>query len=340
MTTPTMHGFDVSHWNTVLPVAGLDDLIPDYPLMSGKFSEGATYRDPLRTNFWSLFRRNGARYRSGFHWIRSSSSNAKQVDNFLGVYRDLGELSKTGTLNKGVFLQLDWETTKGIPDCSVDQIEDWCDRVTRVVGPRLVVYASDWVPGFAQWRKRNPLVPLWYANYNQGDSATGGWAETRKYGADLWQFTSSYAVPGFASRVDGNMILNFATLEKVCGYAPSDGMLVIGGDPVPTTNVASPVVVKQQEYNDMSTLIQVQEPDGSVDPAIYALSGGLASWVSSTAELNVQYLLGTVPTNDPNRTVKVGRELLKCYVLVSSGPSYLDGYAGPRTSGADFRDVA
>lgn len=217
MSSPNVDGLDLSHWNVVID----EDAIPHYPLMSCKATEGRTAVSSKFAYFWGLFARHDARYRGAYHWVRSDSSMKSQVDHLANT------LNKVGGLQVGDFIQLDWETTAGIPNMSVAQIEEWVGLAQSRWGDRVIVYGSDWVPNFLAWRKANPTIPVWYANYNTGDAATGGWAESKKYKATVWQWTSTYKCPGFLwnpsnpdDGVDANHVFDWATLDRLCLLEP------------------------------------------------------------------------------------------------------------------------
>lgn len=217
MATPNVDGLDLSHWNVVVD----EDEIPHYPLMSCKATEGRSAVSSKFGYFWDLFRRNDARYRGAYHWVRSDSTMQAQVDHLSRT------VDKVGGLQQGDFIQLDWETTAGLPNMTVGQIEEWVSLAQGRWGDRVIVYGSDWVPNFLAWRKANPTVPVWYANYNTGSSSTGGWAEAQKYKATVWQWTSTFKAPGFLwnvnnpdDGVDANHVLDWSTLDRLCLIAP------------------------------------------------------------------------------------------------------------------------
>jgi GH25 family lysozyme M1 (1,4-beta-N-acetylmuramidase) len=222
MATPLMHGFDISHWNTVTNEA----VIPRYPLMSAKATEGGGFRDPKFGAFWSMFKRLKAKHRGAFHWIRSDASVTAQVNNFLGALQAVSAYSPSSGLEAGALIQLDWEITikdgKQIPPVPVAWVEEWIDRIQQKVGDRVIVYSADWVPGFPDWRQRHPDFPLWYSNFKLGTASDAGPAECARFNADLWQWTDEFLVPGFAAGIDGNMILDGAVLERVAGIRHLD----------------------------------------------------------------------------------------------------------------------
>ena len=206
---PDYDGPDISHWN---PVADWD-AIPDYDLFSAKATEGKSFRSPTFDVNWAAMRDQDFKYRGAYHWVRSDSTMAAQVKNLKRAIDD------HGGLRLGEFIQIDWETTPGIKNVSLKQIEDFQHRVEKEWPGRSIMYASDWVPHFIEWRKRNPTYPLWYANYNTGDKRTGGPAENDLYGTDVWQWTSSADVPGFHDdTIDMNDVLDWDAIHSIAGY--------------------------------------------------------------------------------------------------------------------------
>lgn len=201
-----VHGLDIhAKWNVILD----RNAVPQFPLMSVKATEGKSVIQPGFLDMFKWFRERNFKYRGLYHWLRSDSSAEDQVNN---VRRAIGLI---GGLRPGEFIQNDWERTDGIPDPSVALVEEFNKRLTDQYGDRVITYASDWVPGFTQWRSRNPTHPLWYANYNTGSLPTSGWNECAKFKADVWQWTSTFQCPGFASGVDANYVFKFSTLDHI-----------------------------------------------------------------------------------------------------------------------------
>lgn len=197
---PRVDAWDVARYQKVIDEAA----IPHVPLMTCKASEGATYKDATRPNWIRIFRTH-ADMIGMYHWIRSDSPLDAQVANLAECYRQEGALPAPGQLAPGWIVQLDWERTYNnvngqrvlVRDMTVAEIEQWHEIADATFGPgRVVTYASDWVPGFYEWRKRNPGKPLWYANYRLVDDAIGGLQESARYDACLWQWSSQKVVPG------------------------------------------------------------------------------------------------------------------------------------------------
>lgn len=206
MMTPNSDGPDISHHN---PVADWGQ-IPQYRLFIAKATEGKSFRSPTFDENWVQMRRRGFEFRGAYHWIRSDSSMLEQVNNLARA------LDGHGGLQVGEFVMLDWETTPNVLNVSIDQVELWLDLANRRWPGRVMVYSSDWVPGFAEWRAANPHVALCYANYNTGNKPTSGPAECAKWNADVWQWSSSQPVPGIADpTVDMNHVWEWNTLKAI-----------------------------------------------------------------------------------------------------------------------------
>lgn len=211
--SPRADGPDVSHYQTVIA----ESAIPAFQLASCKLGEGRSYFDPTAPSWIALFRRNGVRNLGVYYWVRSDSLIESQFFNMVARLRQCG-LDHNGVLEPGVFLQLDWETTPNIAPLTVAQVEEFVTLTQRRYGDRMIVYSSDWVPGFTTWRARNPETPLWYANYNQSTAPTGGRAECAKYRASVWQWTSTYKCPGIAGGIDMNEVCagGWEVLDHLC----------------------------------------------------------------------------------------------------------------------------
>ena len=211
--TPAIDGIDISHWQS--PVDWLE--VPAFKLMTVKLTDGVSYPHDLIDTHVAMFesmRAHGARWLGTYHWLRGNRPAKDQADYYVSTL-----VNRLDGLRHGELVQLDWERTGGVVDPTVAQVEEWCDRVEQVLGRPCIVYCSDWVPGFKEWRQRNPDAALWYANYNLTATSTGGAAECDKYRADVWQWTSKAAVPGVVGGCDMNAVLNATTLDRLTGRA-------------------------------------------------------------------------------------------------------------------------
>lgn len=223
MATLDSDGPDISHWN---PISNWDE-IPEFDLWCMKATEGKGFRSPVFNTNWAKCRELGVKYLGAYHWIRSDSTMVQQVANLKRAIDD------HDGLRDGEFIMLDWETTPGIKNVTVAQVDEWLDLAEAEWPGKIIVYCSDWVPGFKTWRAKNPDYPLWYANYNLGPTERGGAAETDFYGADVWQWTSSADVPGFADdTIDMNDVLDWSWFESLYPTKPV-GIVKPAPDPAP-----------------------------------------------------------------------------------------------------------
>lgn len=221
---PNADGPDISHYQTL---TGPFD--PAWRLGTAKCSEGRSLDSTFPRNMgWAVT----ARWRAGYHWLRSDSSMAVQASSFVALMRRATESKE---LPKGWFCQTDWEVTPNIPLVTSDQCIEFNDRVQQEFNRECIItYSSDWLPDstldldsrreFDEWREARPHDPLWYANYDTVPNAKGtdGWAESHKYGVDLWQWTSKFLHPSISGgRVgfDMNHVWHADVLDRVCGYA-------------------------------------------------------------------------------------------------------------------------
>lgn len=100
-----------------------------------------------------------------------------------------------------------------------------------------------------------------------------------------------------------------------------------------------PAPLPPSQEDDMAKVVKPYDgPDlahidsSMLDPAAFALVGGIASWIGDLSALSVQHLIGTIPMGDP---IPVPRSVLKAYRLVGPAPPVGYGYARPTTA-ADF----
>lgn len=242
MTTPRNDGLDLS--NHQAPAEIVWSQVPLYPLMAHKATEGRTFRDRLFVDRWRLFGERGHRWRGAYHWIRSDSPMAAQVANFTATIEAAG----WDQLRPGEFIQLDWETTPGIPNVTPAMVDEWLDLCRARWGDRVIVYSSGWVPGFQEWRKANPGVPLWYAAYPATPAQEVSFRGTvERYEATIWQWTSTASVPGIAEGVDANEVLRPDALDRLALLQPV---------PIPPKPTLPPLVpVADPKENPVATRI-------------------------------------------------------------------------------------
>ncbi len=225
MPWPVAHGPDIAHYQEITG----EPVDPTWRIFSHKCSEGANSGDATFQTRWAWMREQEFRYRGAYHWLRSDSTISAQVKNVVG------RLSQQGGLRQGEFIQSDWETTPGIVVNSASHEREFCDRLEQHYGRACTItYSSDWIPDspedpdsigeFYNWLDvTEGEAPLWFANYNTDPlNPRGGQQECKRYGADVWQFTSSFRHPSIVSKSGGgfdmNHVLNWATLDRIAGY--------------------------------------------------------------------------------------------------------------------------
>ncbi len=211
MVAPAGRSRDVSHWQTLTgqPLAPQDwDMV--------KISQGARYRDREARQFLDAFKTAGTRHLCGYLYLTTTATAQQQVDNFMAGVRATGH-----DLDVAV---IDWEIDEVNKIAPVEVVEEVYRLLVKQFPARpggtfrVGVYTSDWVAGFRAWRARNPLVPLFYANYNTNPTSTaGGWQESARYGAVCWQWTSKGVDPGFTAGIDLNHTLNRVWLDGLKG---------------------------------------------------------------------------------------------------------------------------
>lgn len=217
---PNIDGIDTSPWQTIIG--------PQPPLTFAieKASDG--YGWPAST-----FVPHTMHYRAqphidhvgAYHWLRSNSTPARQFDAFRSA------VDLVGGLRPQDFALLDWERTyvttterqngimrtirRALPDPMIEQVEEWCRLADREYGfERVMVYSAPWVPGFVQWRARNPHRALIIARYITSGPLSG-WTSLAKYNPTAWQWTSSAQVSGFTGRVDANHIFDRSWFDRL-----------------------------------------------------------------------------------------------------------------------------
>ena len=318
MPTPNADGPDISHWQKR---TGPFD--PRWRLGSAKASEGRIGRDK---DFFGHFAwTEGARWRGGYHWLRSDSSMAAQAANFISR---MDQATGSKSLPVGVMLQTDWEVTPGIPLVTSDSVIEFNDRLRQHYGRDCVItYSSDWLPDstldadsrreFDEWRQARPSDPYWHANYNTSTKPDGGWAESAKYDADVWQWSATFvhtSIDNGTKGFDMNHVWKPETLDRICGYAHK---------PITPPETITPEVPKMGKT--------FKADDGDV--AEFCVVGGIAKWIKDPTHRNFLRFAGLLD-NDPANLI-ARADLLK-FSLVGPAPVYPPGYTGPRTTTTSF----
>lgn len=262
---PTIDGLDIHP--DYQPVTDWD-AIPQYLVMSVKCTEGATAEKAGARTYWAQFRRRNFRYRGLYHWLRPDSTAAAQFANLKRF------VDSVGGLRVGEFVQVDWERTldakgKPLPMPTLALLLEFNRLCQREWPGKVLVYVSDWVTNFHQWLATNPVEPLWYANYNTDPkNYAGGWQECARYGAVVWQCTSTFTAPGINSpgHTDANHIFDIGAMDRLAGYAVDPPVV----KPLPVPAVVVPW--GPEEDVEMNAKL-VQSDDGQVALQLFVADG-------------------------------------------------------------------
>jgi hypothetical protein len=247
MPWPVAHGPDIAHYQNLTG----EPVDPAWRLFSHKCSEGANSGDVTFPSRWKWMRTQGFRYRGAYHWLRSDTPIAAQAPNIIG------RLDAQGGLRPGEFVQSDWETTPNITVNTAEHEREFCDRLEQHYGRACTItYSSDWIPDsdldpdqlseFFEWLDLTQgAAPLWYANYNSDPlNPQGGQQECKRYGADVWQFTSSYRHPSIVSQSGGgfdmNHVIRWETLDRIAGYTHQEADVLVRIKTPPATIASGP----------------------------------------------------------------------------------------------------
>ncbi len=281
MPTPHADGPDLSHYQTLTG----QPVDPTWRLFAHKCSEGRTSGDAMFPARWQWARKQGFKYRGAYHWLRSDSTMALQAVNLTQ------RLDALGGLQRGEFVQCDWERTSNVADPTAAQTAEWCDRVEQHYGRAcVIVYSSDWLSGFTTWRNLRPDFPLWYANYVTVPNFkhTDGWAECAKHGADVWQWTNSFAHASITPQFDMNHIFNAATLDRITDQQQA---------PVPAPNPpeAKPVVYfyRHSAYKN----VWLCGPGGALAVGQEVVDAGAVQGIPTIVNAHQQSLVSVLATS-------------------------------------------
>lgn len=172
----TLHGIDVSHWNSGLTIAHTDA-----QFMICKATDGGSYVDPTCNSFVSQAKNAHIPWGT-YHFYQGSPQTeadhyVKSISNYVG---------------KGLMV-LDFETHTS----DVKGAKAWLDRVHQVTGIRPLIYMSQSVANGHNWSSVAPDYGLWVARYNDEIGPTGAWKNVA-----MWQYTDRHHTAGMY--VDGD----------------------------------------------------------------------------------------------------------------------------------------
>lgn len=201
-----LDGIDTSHFQTITDPKAF----PALKFAITKFTQGAGFVDPKAGEHLAAYRADPEIIvTGGYHYLNASRPGVEQANHFIDVATKLG-------LRPGEMVVVDWERDEH-QEFPPSDIVQACLRTldARYGAHRVFMYCARWVTGFAQWRATDPNRPLIYANY--GDN---GHIAAAQWGAAVLQYTDRAVVPGFASPIDGNEVLNPAAFLALGNKVP------------------------------------------------------------------------------------------------------------------------
>lgn len=175
----TLHGIDISHWQTGLQLAKTD---AQFAIM--KATDGTSYVDAACNGFVNQAKSAGLLW-GVYHFAQNTGSLNAEADHFVDSIR--------GYLGHGI-LVLDWEHGNL---ANVSGAKAWLDRVHSKTGIRPLIYMSQSVAASHNWSSVAKDYALWVARYGSSYGDTGAWAAPA-----MWQYTNAHHTGG--QYVDGD----------------------------------------------------------------------------------------------------------------------------------------
>ena len=226
MATPNTDGIDTSHYQSLTTTD-----LPRLTFAMHKATEGASYKDPTLGKFISRYRSSAVKHVGFYHFLRAGDPDG-QAANFISTVKNVG-------FDPGDFWVVDWERAGDGKSASPVEVDRFRRKVGAVFGESCgAVYSAPWVSGFAQWRKANPKVAFFLANYRTSKLLPfNGWSKSARWDATAWQWTSKGRVTGIAGRVDLNHVFKPAWFSKLTPTPLTAPHAVIRLTDPPTTSV-------------------------------------------------------------------------------------------------------
>lgn len=264
-----LDGYDIYHGNAIIDIG----LIPPFPVIAHKLTEGATAVDPLCGQRLPLLR---ARAKFVYMWLRPDSTADAQVANFQRQVKTLGLIDTTGALKPGFGVMIDWEKTydshgNPLPMPTRALVDQAHALLHGLYGDRVITYSAPWVDHFLEWRHDNPTAPFWLADYTAQSVD-----HANALGATCTQFTNHAVIAGLAKPVDGNMILRQDVLDRITGLVKPP----VVAKPWPPL----PHPLETDMANVLFTISDAPDPK----PALFAQTNaqGAAIWAEWTGDGN------------------------------------------------------
>lgn len=166
-----LKGYDISHWQNVIP----DE---DYDFLICKATEGKSYKDKSFKKHLENARKRGINLLGAYHFAKTNNDPEDDARNFYNAIKDVPELRKS------LLLALDLEGIDIKRKNAYEWARKWLDLVYAETGIRPLIYVSG---SFTKYLK--PILDgnygLWVAHYKVSVPRTGVY---KTYA--LWQYTS------------------------------------------------------------------------------------------------------------------------------------------------------
>lgn len=258
----TLHGIDISHWQSGLDVARSG---AQFAIM--KATEGTGYVDDHCDAFYQQAKAAGV-LRGVYHFYRGNPT--AEADFFV---------KNIGGYVGDALLALDFEDTAYSRD--VAGAKAFLDRVTAKTGVKPVIYMNRSFLTGADW---GPVVAadygLWLARYSSETGSIAPWPALT-----LWQYTSSGHVNGYSGNVD---------LDYFYGDASTWAAYAGGSSVAPTPPDPGPAGLVVDGFWGNATTTRLQQLAGTTADGVVSSqaerdrhvdAGGLPSfeWVSNSA---------------------------------------------------------
>jgi GH25 family lysozyme M1 (1,4-beta-N-acetylmuramidase) len=197
----TLHGIDISHWQT-----GLDIDATDAQFVIIKVTDGTGYIDPAAVGFAHQII-NAGLLGGAYHFYEGAGTAAAraEADHFVDQVRPV--------IGRAL-LALDFEHST----TDVAGARAFLDRVTERTGVRPLIYMSQSLTNAHDWSSVAKDYGLWVARYNESIGPTGAWSDVT-----MWQYTDAHHTGG--ETVDG---------DRFYGDAAAWRALAAGTKPNPT----------------------------------------------------------------------------------------------------------
>lgn len=190
----TLHGIDISHWQSGLQLAKTD---AQFAIM--KATDGTSYVDATCNGFVNQAKAAGLLWGVYHFWQGSPTAEA---DHFVD--------SVAGYVGHGL-LVLDFE---GAHATSATAAKTWLDRVYARTGVRPLIYMSQSVTRQFDWSAVARDYALWVARYGSSSYGdTGAWKSPV-----MWQYTDAHPTGGM--KVDGDYF--YGTADTWRAFATGD----------------------------------------------------------------------------------------------------------------------